>query len=107
MVARYGGDEFLILLEGRSEADGRELAVKLEKAVSSYDTMLIHDRLGAIRLGVSIGVAAFPDHGHDCAALISAADSDMYRNKTERKLKRMMAPNADSDDKDEELRRAA
>jgi diguanylate cyclase (GGDEF)-like protein/putative nucleotidyltransferase with HDIG domain len=89
IVARYGGDEFLILIEDSDPNSGAELAVRLESAVTSYETMLVHDQLGPIRLGVSIGVASFPRDGYDCASLISAADSEMYRNKSDRKLRHL------------------
>ena len=86
LVARYGGDEFLIILDGAGPAEAGAMAARLQAAVEGYDPGLIHPRLGALHLGVSIGHACFPADGQDCAALISAADVQMYDNKTERKL---------------------
>ena len=86
LVARYGGDEFLVILDGGGPAEARGMAERLQVAVEEYDPGLIHPRLGALRLGVSIGYACFPADGLDGAALISRADTQMYDNKTERKL---------------------
>ncbi len=86
IVARYGGDEFLIVVEGGERAEATALAQKIQQAVEAYDPDLIHPKLGALHLGVSIGVACFPHDGEDCATLLSAADTQMYHQKTERKL---------------------
>jgi len=86
IVARYGGDEFLIVLEGADAALASEMCQKLQEAVESYDPDLVHPKLGALHLGVSVGYACFPGDGDDCASLLSAADTQMYHQKTERKL---------------------
>ena len=86
VAARYGGDEFLIYLEGATAEDAERLADRLQSAVEGYDPGLIHPRLGALHLGVSIGYGCFPSDGTDFAALIADADAHMYREKTERKL---------------------
>ena len=86
VAARYGGDEFLVYVEGGTAADADRLAVRLQAAVESYEPGLIHPRLGALHLGVSIGYGCFPADGTDFASLIAAADAHMYREKTERKL---------------------
>lgn len=86
IVARYGGDEFLIVLHGAGPAEAEAMSHRLQESVAGYDPGLVHARLGSLHLGVSIGYGCFPHEGRDCAALLSAADSQMYRNKTERKL---------------------
>ena len=86
IVARYGGDEFLIVLDGADEVFAEEISEKLQKAVAAYDPRLSHPRLGALRIGVSIGSACYSKDGRDCATLLSVADQKMYRNKGERKL---------------------
>ena len=92
IVARYGGDEFLIALRAAGHAEARAMCHRLHAAVLAYDPGLVHEELGALRLGVSIGFGCFPGDGGDCAALISAADSRMYRQKTQRKLGRLVEP---------------
>jgi len=86
IVARYGGDEFLIVLHGVGASEAETMSRRLQESVAGYDPGLVHERLGSLRLGVSIGYGCFPHEGRDCASLLSAADSHMYRNKTERKL---------------------
>ncbi len=89
IAARYGGDEFLIYVQGGAAEDAESLAGRLQAAVEGYDPGLIHPRLGALHLGVSIGYGCFPTDGTDFASLIADADAHMYREKTERKLGRL------------------
>ena len=89
VAARYGGDEFLVYVEGGTAEDAEALAARLQNAVESYEPGLIHPRLGALHLGVSIGYGCFPADGTDFTSLIAAADAHMYREKTERKLGRL------------------
>ncbi len=92
IVARYGGDEFLVVLHGAGAEEAGALARRLQQAVEAYDPGLVHERLGALHLGVSIGYGCFPQDGQDCAALVSAADTQMYREKTDRKLGKLITP---------------
>jgi len=89
IVARYGGDEFLIVLDDAAGIEAREVAAKIQSAVAAYDPGLNHPKLGVLRLGVSIGYACFPADGGDVPTLLSVADQLMYRDKTERKLGRL------------------
>jgi len=89
VAARYGGDEFLVYVQGGTAEDAETLAARLQEAVESYEPGLIHPRLGALHLGVSIGYGCFPADGTDFTSLIAAADAHMYREKTERKLGRL------------------
>ena len=92
IVARYGGDEFLVYLHGGCPVETVALAARLQQAVEAYEPGLLHPRLGALHLGVSIGVACFPNDGTDFTSLVAAADSHMYREKTERKLGKLADP---------------
>jgi diguanylate cyclase (GGDEF)-like protein/putative nucleotidyltransferase with HDIG domain len=86
IVARHGGDEFVVVLDGADTAVAEEMALRLQAAVESYDPQLNHYKLGQLRLGVSVGAACYPQDGRDCASLLSSADHRMYSLKTERKL---------------------
>jgi diguanylate cyclase (GGDEF)-like protein len=82
-VARWGGDEFVILLEGVESREvahtkGRELVQRL---ADPCDTML---NVGPLR--ASVGVALFPTDGEDAASLMAQADRRMYRAKGRRVL---------------------
>lgn len=89
ILARYGGDEFLVLLHGAAQEEAEALALRLQKAVEGYDPGLLHPRLGPLQLGVSVGFACYPEDGTDSTTLLAAADSRMYANKNERKLSRL------------------
>ncbi|MCL2644532.1 MAG: diguanylate cyclase [Betaproteobacteria bacterium] len=81
LVARLGGDEFVILLAPVSgEDDLRHVSNKILSAMSRK--LRLAEREGMdIELGVSIGMAVFPDQANDAVALLRAADHAMYRAK--------------------------
>ncbi|WP_419569884.1 EAL domain-containing protein [Rheinheimera sp.] len=78
-VARFGGDEFIILLERLNQAeDAARFASELIQLLSQ-PWVLGNDV--EVRIGASIGISLFPDHGSDGAMLISHADAALYRAK--------------------------
>jgi diguanylate cyclase (GGDEF)-like protein len=84
MVARYAGDEFLVLLDGVSSAEAAEAVRKqLERALSDPIDGMPGD--ASISVGGSIGLAMYPRDGGEADSLIAAADKDMYRRKAERR----------------------
>ncbi len=95
IVARYGGDEFLVVLRGAGAAEAQAMSQRLLEAVSAYDPGLAHPTLGRLRVGVSIGWGCAPADGRDCTALLAAADARMYREKTQRKLGARAEPRRD------------
>jgi diguanylate cyclase (GGDEF)-like protein len=77
-AARFGGDEFAVLLPGASN----EVADAVVKRVrhNVYKTTLdVRSRM--IRCSVSIGVVNFPKDARDTRELLSMADRQMYRDK--------------------------
>ena len=78
VVGRIGGDEFMVLL-GRigNPLDAARIAEKVRRALAS--PFLIDDK--ALSIGSSIGVALFPEHGHDAVELTRHADQAMYQAK--------------------------
>jgi diguanylate cyclase (GGDEF)-like protein len=75
-VARYGGDEFLLLLHEVASADAMLLADRVRSAVAA--ATFGPDRHG---ITVSIGVASYPEHGETAEAVIASADAGLYRAK--------------------------
>ena len=78
MVARVGGDEFIIVLSDISNYLFVERVCNKILSILSKP-MKISDI--EFNLGVSIGVAVYPDNGEDIDRLISNADSAMYHAK--------------------------
>ncbi len=85
LVARYAGDEFVAVLPGTSKAEAQVVAEKIRAAIAGYDPRISGNDLGGIRVGISIGIASFPDDAPDAATLIACADAAMYRDKSLRK----------------------
>jgi diguanylate cyclase (GGDEF)-like protein len=81
LVARYGGEEFVVALPETDAYAGAALAERLCAAVVKLAAMADHANQRA--LTVSIGLAAFPEHGGDLDMLLAAADRAMYTAKHE------------------------
>lgn len=79
-LARYGGDEFTILLVDTGHAGAVAVAERIRRTVA--ETLFEGGGGAPIRLTISIGVATFPDHGGDREALLDLADKAMYRAKS-------------------------
>jgi diguanylate cyclase (GGDEF)-like protein len=77
-VARMGGDEFTILLNGIECA--ADVGVVAEKILAALEQpILLEDQVA--KVGASIGIAIFPDDSDDSEKLISYADGAMYEIK--------------------------
>ena len=75
-AARYGGDEFLLLLHEVAADDACQLADRVRNAVAAA-----RFGPGDHAVTVSIGVACYPDHGDTAEAIIASADAALYRAK--------------------------
>ncbi|HEX4073886.1 MAG TPA: diguanylate cyclase, partial [Candidatus Acidoferrales bacterium] len=75
VVARYGGDEFVILMPETGVEQARQLAGKLRGWIAADP--LLRDK----NITASFGIAAFPIHGSTPQELIQVADSSMYISK--------------------------
>ena len=85
-VARYGGDEFVLLLkETKSSIDVNNM---VEKIINLVEEPIALDDV-VVCVGASIGWANFPDDGDDYVRLIKVADSRMYHKKRDRKSTQM------------------
>ena len=79
-LARFGGDEFVILLPSiKNVEDAEKTAAKIQKALQKK-----HD-IGTHQLYVtsSIGLSIYPQHGKDSDSLIRSADTAMYEAKND------------------------
>ncbi len=78
-LARLGGDEFALIYEHARPAECAALAQRLLASVADQIEIENHKR----QIGLSIGVAIFPNDGADAASLFSNADAALYRAKAE------------------------
>ncbi len=77
-VARLGGDEFVVMLLGLNDA--QDAAVVAEKIVARVSATC-HIEGSELHVTPSIGIAIFPDDGHDPETLMRNADMAMYHAK--------------------------
>ena len=76
-VARLGGDEFVAVCPGMNERQGGRLARRLVANVAQPLVLPV----GLVTVGLSVGLAVGAP-GSDAAALLEAADGEMYREKS-------------------------
>ncbi len=77
-AARYGGDEFVILLPETDAAGGYVVGEKLRRDIAAV-TLRAADR--NVRSTVSVGLVTYPDDGRTIEQLVAAADVAMYESK--------------------------
>ena len=77
-VARFGGDEFVILFENISNKN--DVSIMIETLTQELGKELIINGIN-IEINCSIGVAIFPDDGTTIDTLIATADKAMYKTK--------------------------
>ena len=78
VVARYGGDEFIVLLGGANKEIADEVAQRIRNVV--FSTTLEVD-VKMVRIKANVGAAAFPENGNNLQAVMAAADRAMYKDK--------------------------
>jgi diguanylate cyclase (GGDEF)-like protein len=77
VAARYGGDEFVVILPGHDPAAALGVARRLLAEITRGTASTVY-ALGLPSVTVSVGLAVFPGDGSDASALIDAADRAMY-----------------------------
>lgn len=77
MVARMGGDEFLIIMRQSAPEQVESLAQTIIERLSSGPLLQGIDQ----PIGASIGIARFPEHASDAETLLAHADIAMYQAK--------------------------
>lgn len=80
IVARWGGDEFLILGQYKDQSGIDTIIARITKQIST-----LSDELG-FHVSLSIGSAVYSASQHkDLSSLIKTADENMYKSKTDKK----------------------
>jgi diguanylate cyclase (GGDEF)-like protein len=78
-VVRYGGDEFVVLLVETRAEEAILVAERMRKMIA--EKLFGRESGLDIRLTISIGIAAFPEHATTKQHLLNLADQAMYRGK--------------------------
>jgi diguanylate cyclase (GGDEF)-like protein/putative nucleotidyltransferase with HDIG domain len=83
VVARYGGDEFVVLMPQTPGAEARVIAQRLAAELDSLPERAVASKTQ--QPAASYGVSTSPDDGSTAAALLEAADARMYAMKHDRR----------------------
>lgn len=81
-VARFGGDEFVLLLTG---LNAKNEASHIAEKVLRTTRKPVDLSAATVSVGCSIGIATFPDDGKDAIELLKVADTLMYQVKSQGK----------------------
>jgi diguanylate cyclase (GGDEF)-like protein len=82
LVARYGGDEFILVLPGIEQSGAEDAAQRIRNVVYA-STLEAGPTM--VRVNVSVGTATYPADGNDIESLMKSADRTMYVDKEMRK----------------------
>ena len=78
IVARYGGDEFIILLPETERRGAMETAERIRK---SFESSQFDFRGKSLNVTVSLGLASYPEDGGNVDVIVDKADKALYRAK--------------------------
>jgi diguanylate cyclase (GGDEF)-like protein len=84
VAARFGGDEFVVILPDTDVKTARAIAETIRTAVEAVST-LEGNGIDISTITASVGVAACPDHARTAEGLFKAADAAMYAVKRRQK----------------------
>jgi diguanylate cyclase (GGDEF)-like protein len=82
-AARYGGDEFVLILPETDPEAARQVAQRISKRLAEDGE--------DPKISVSIGMAVYPDDGETSNEILGAADRDLYREKGVPKRKSLLS----------------
>jgi diguanylate cyclase (GGDEF)-like protein len=86
LAARYGGDEFAVILIDSDKGMAEHVAQRIQNSLPA------HPEKPA--LSVSVGIAVYPDDGRTPAERIDAADRQLYRRKRSHDSRAVSAPDS-------------
>jgi len=78
--ARYGGDEFIVLLPETPPKGALDVAERIRNAIASRPLAINGQQINAT---VSVGIACYPEDGRTLDALAARADRALYQAKQE------------------------
>lgn len=79
VIARYGGDEFVILLPGSGEKEAIEVGERIRASIE--DAAFPGTNRGRMAITASIGCATYPTTAENAEELLARADQAMYQSK--------------------------
>jgi diguanylate cyclase (GGDEF)-like protein len=79
VVARYGGDEFIVLLPSTAATAAATVAQRVVDGIERHRFMAGRELLTVP--GVSLGIATFPQDGKTAEQLLAVADATLYQEK--------------------------
>ena len=80
-LARWGGEEFVVVLPDVPKPNALEAAERFRKAIAEARVVVEDGGEALPRVTASFGVASFPDDGEDPRELLLKADAALYRSK--------------------------
>jgi diguanylate cyclase (GGDEF)-like protein len=83
ILARYGGDEFVVVLPETPASGALVIAERLRRAIEEH--RFLEPQGIAARISASFGISTYPDHALSPEGLIQKADQAMYRVKEREK----------------------
>lgn len=85
LLYRYGGDEFVLIMPHITLNMGKSIGQRILKTINTFPFEIVdnlnNQNKNQVKLGVSIGLAAFPDHAQDEVEILKIADKMMYEAK--------------------------
>jgi diguanylate cyclase (GGDEF)-like protein len=80
LPARYGGDEFVVVLPRTIPEEAERIAHMIKDSLRDFDYIRAGDDR-RVPIGLSFGIAAYPNDGQNRHELITTADKNLYRAK--------------------------
>ena len=80
IFGRFGGEEFLLILPGKTKSQARITGEKIRATIEAYD-FPFGDNQPFGKLTISGGIACFPEDGRNSSELLRAADQALYQAK--------------------------